>query len=238
MLSTCGTEARIASPRSERIASHADVYRPEGPSLEEAIPYRLSYYSLHLSAKMKRELGLDVTAEDARLAQLREATPTYAKTLVLTGAVQRPLYDHLPSSDYYFYEDRTFRIGLPQLTASQVQERVTVAFLRLSKRKWQAHFREPGHIDERFRILDDFDRVVMIGEVRTHNRHGPRRRQFIHWLPLPPLAATQVLKAQAARLEIESAIECSWDNFDSARGLTRETRDAAQFAEYGRRLIK
>lgn len=214
----------------------------DGPQFEarmDAVSAIVRYRILQLVAIAKRELGHRATAEDAELALMRESMPTFATALVLTGAVRCPIDDGRPWFGH-FYDPRQRCFALPRLSAGQVRRQVTATLLRRAARRWVAHFGRYSRIDDRFRILDQFDRVVMIGELLTRQRGGRRRRRSIAWLPLPDRSALEDMKQQAVRYEDEAREERRWDNFSTARHLedmARALRDAASCAQVGINLI-
>lgn len=212
---------------------------PDLAARVDACLSRLRYRVVELTVRAKRQLGLAVAAEEAELVALRETVPTYATSLRLTGAASLPLYDEWPWGPQ-FHSRGAFRIALPHLRVGQVNRWINAAFLKRARRCCLKRWGKRGYVDDRFTVLDEFGRAVLMGEMQRLDGHRPRARQHVHWIPAPALSAVDEMKLQAAHHADEASIERGWDNFSTGEHLdelAERLRHAASCAEYGRRVI-
>lgn len=237
---TSNTETILGTPRSESGPS-LGVDACTAPVSDYVARVR---YLITLNAGIaKRSLGLSDSIEKAEAAQMRETIRTYATAIELEGAAELPMYDEHPWVATYF-SPRTLRLALPGLTTLGVRRTVTAAFLLHHARKqWHARIGRRSRMDNRFVILDEFNRPVMIGELQRKvvgHRRG-RTRFSVQWMPAADASEVHNLKERAKERDDLGSFEAGWDNFSTAEGLWKQAsdlRESASCAQYASLLFQ
>jgi hypothetical protein len=206
-------------------------------SLILAFKLRVEYQITERVARSKHQWGIDATTEDAALAAIREGVRTFATGIILRGCVMRPLYDEYPSGPQYSSQCQ-LRVKLPYWRRSQVSQRVTAGFVM---RRWYSRFGTDSSIESEFSILDEFERVTMIGELTARkSAQSSRCRSRVDWTCPPPIETLETLEREALQHDDWAALERNWDNFSTARGhrnAARRLRERVSCARHGPKLI-